>query len=111
MGNARTSYVSCWDKYEFSRKEYLKLVDQARKSGETLAQNAEIAELVKLKDNLEGLLEESSVLSVTARQYIQEATIALLHRVNTVLCDAYLFATDDAADFELYAIQDDLEVM
>ena len=38
MDNTRTSYTLCWDKYEQFRKEYLRLVDQARKAGETLAQ-------------------------------------------------------------------------
>ena len=111
MDNASTSYVSCWGKYEHFRKEYLRLVDQARKAGETLAQNADTVELIMIQDGLEGLLEESSVLSVAARQHLQSATTSLLYAVTSAICDAYLFAADNAADFESYAIQDDLEVM
>ena len=111
MCNASTSYISCWDKYECLRKRYLHLVNQARKAGETLAQNADTNELIKIQDGLEGLLEESSVLSVAARQHLQSAATSLLYTVTSAICDAYMFATDNAADFELYAIQDDLEVM
>ena len=111
MRNTGTSYISCWDKYERFRKDYLRLVDQARKAGETLAQNADTTELIKIQDGLEGLLEESSVLSVAARQHLQSATNSLLYAVTSAICDAYLFAADNAADFDLYAIQDDLEVM
>ena len=108
--NAST-YTLCWDEYENIHNEYLRLKRQADESGETLAQNADPVELIMLQDDLEGLLEKTSKLPVSARRYLQDATTSLLHTVTSVICDTYLFAADNAADFESYAILDDLEVM
>ncbi len=107
--NAST-YTLFWGEYEKLHNDYLLLKRRADQSGETLAQNADTVELIMLQDGLEELLERSSKLPVAARQYLQDATTSLLHTVTSVICDTYLFAADNAADFESYAIQDDLEV-
>lgn len=107
--NAST-YTLFWGEYEKLHNDYLLLKRRADQSGETLAQNADTVELIMLQDDLEGLLEKTSKLPVSARQYLQDVTTSLLHTVTSVICDTYLFAADNAAGFESYAIQDDLEV-
>ena len=107
--NAST-YTLFWGEYEKLHNDYLLLKRRADQSGETLAQNADTVELIMLQDGLEELLERSSKLPVAARQHLQDVTTSLLHTVTSVIFDTYLFAADNAADFESYAIQDDLEV-
>ncbi|MBQ3452614.1 hypothetical protein IJG28_00195 [Candidatus Saccharibacteria bacterium] len=105
MSNACT-YKSCWDEFESIRFEYLELRAEATKAGETLAQFASIDTLELIQDRLETLLEESGTLQVTAREHLQSAATSLLHSITTVLCDAYMFRADSAADFDLYAMQE-----